>query len=79
MTLSLKQGVLSVVQNVESDHGIRARTKRKFLYGDIAYIATDAGWMYLSAVLICSAVRCGGWSLQSHMHTSLAEDTMAMA
>lgn len=42
MTLPLKLGVLSVVQNVESEHGIRAMTKRKFLYGDIAYIATDA-------------------------------------
>jgi transposase InsO family protein len=91
-----------------AEHGIRAKTKRKFivttdskhslpvapdlvqprftpqapnqlLCGDITYIATDEGWLYLAAVIDMFSRQVVGWSLQPHMQTSLVKDALAMA
>ena len=47
--------------------------------GDITYIATDEGWLYLAAVLDLHSRRVVGWSLQAHMQTSLVKDALLMA
>lgn len=47
--------------------------------GDITYIATDEGWLYLAAVLDLHSRQVVGWSLQSHMQTSLVKDALLMA
>jgi transposase InsO family protein len=89
-------------------HGIRARSKRKFMVttdskhslpaapdlvqrrlhpeapnqrwcGDITYIATDEGWLYLAAVIDLFSRQVLGWSLQPHMQASLVKDALAMA
>lgn len=96
------------VRKLMASHGIRAKTKRKFvvttdskhnlpiapdlvqrrftpqapnqlLCGDITYIATDEGWLYLAAVMDMFSRQIVGWSLQSHMQTSLVKDALAMA
>jgi len=89
-------------------HGIKARTKKKFVVttdskhhlpvapdlvqrrfnpeapnllwsGDITYIPTDEGWLYLAAVLDLHSRQVVGWSMQPHMQTSLVKDALLMA
>jgi len=47
--------------------------------GDITYIAMDEGWLYLAAVLDLHSRQVVGWSLQTHMQTSLVKDALLMA
>jgi transposase InsO family protein len=47
--------------------------------GDITYIATDEGWLYLAAVIDLFSRQVVGWSLQPHMQTSLVKSALAMA
>lgn len=96
------------VRKLMQQHGIRAKTKRKFVVttdsrhslpvapdlvqrrfnpeapnqlwcGDITYIATDEGWLYLAAVIDLFSRQVVGWSLQPHMQTSLVKEALAMA
>ena len=96
------------VRKLMKQHGIRARTKRKFVVttdskhslpvvpdlvqrrfnpeapdqlwcGDITYIATDEGWLYLAAVIDLFSRQVVGWSLQPHMQAGLVKDALAMA
>jgi putative transposase len=96
------------VRKLMAEHGIRAKTKRKFvvttdskhslpvapdlvqrrftppapnqlLCGDITYIQTDEGWLYLAAVMDMFSRQVVGWSLQPHMQASLVTDALAMA
>jgi transposase InsO family protein len=47
--------------------------------GDITYIPTDEGWLYLAAVLDLHSRQIVGWSLQTHMQASLVKDALLMA
>ena len=47
--------------------------------GDITYIATDEGWLYLAAVIDLFGRQVVGWSLQPHMQASLVKDALTMA
>jgi transposase InsO family protein len=47
--------------------------------GDITYLPTDEGWLYLAAVLDLHSRQVVGWSLQPHMHTALVKDALLMA
>ena len=47
--------------------------------GDITYIQTDAGWLYLAVVLDLYSRQVVGWSMQPHMQTSLVTDALRMA
>ncbi|MBR3258166.1 MAG: IS3 family transposase [Eggerthellaceae bacterium] len=96
------------VRKLMQQHGIRAKTKRKFVVttdsrhslpvapdlvqrrfnpeapnqlwsGDITYIQTDEGWLYLAAVIDLFNRQVVGWSLQPHMQASLVQDALAMA
>jgi len=96
------------VRKLMQQHGIRAKTKRKFVVttdsrhslpvapdlvqrrfnpeapnqlwsGDITYIQTDEGWLYLAAVIDLFNRQVVGWSLQRHMQASLVKDALAMA
>ncbi len=96
------------VRKLMHKHGIKARTKRKFVVttdskhslpvapdlvqrrfnpqapnrlwsGDITYIATDEGWVYLAAVIDLFSRQVVGWSMQAHMQTSLVKDALTMA
>ena len=96
------------VRHLMQQHGIRAKTKRKFVVttdsrhslpvapdlvqrrfkpeapnqlwsGDITYIATDEGWLYLAAVIDLFSRQVVGWSMQPHMQTGLVKDALTMA
>jgi transposase InsO family protein len=47
--------------------------------GDITYLPTDEGWLYLAAVLDLHSRQVVGWSLQPHMQTALVKDALLMA
>lgn len=96
------------VRRLMQQHGIRARTKRKFKATtdsrhnlpvapnliardfsppapnrvwatDITYIATDGGWLYLTAMLDLFSRQVVGWSLQPRMSRHLVIDALRMA
>lgn len=41
------------------------------LVGDITYLATDEGWVYLATVIDCYSKMVVGWSMADHYKTSL--------
>ena len=49
------------------------------LVGDITYLRTAAGWVYLAVVLDLATRMVIGWQMASHMRTSLVTDALAMA
>ena len=49
------------------------------LVGDITYIRTWTGWLYLATVIDCHTRQVIGWSMATHMRTSLICDAVSMA
>jgi len=49
------------------------------LVGDITYLKTGEGWLYLATVIDLATKMVTGWQLASHMRTSLVTDALAMA
>jgi len=49
------------------------------LVGDITYIRTWTGWLYLATVIDCHTRQVIGWSMATHMRTSLICDAITMA
>jgi len=49
------------------------------LCGDITYLRTGSGWLYLATVIDLSTRMVVGWSMASHMRTSLIIDALSMA
>jgi transposase InsO family protein len=47
--------------------------------GDITYIPTDEGWLYLASVLDLGSRRLLGYSMAAHMRTELVADALTMA
>lgn len=47
--------------------------------GDITYIRTASGWVYLATVIDLHSRKIVGWSIADHMKTSLVTDALAMA
>jgi putative transposase len=47
--------------------------------GDITYLRTTAGWIYLATVIDCYSRRIVGWSLSSNIDTNLVTAAIAMA
>ena len=46
---------------------------------DITYIATDEGWLYLTAVIDLFSRQVVGWSMQPSMQAGLVTDALRMA
>jgi transposase InsO family protein len=46
---------------------------------DITYIATDEGWLYLTAVIDLFSRQVVGWSMRDHMQSSVVTDALRMA
>lgn len=65
----------------------RDRLKRVFqtrtpgirLVGDITYLRTGEGWLYLSTVIDLCSRMVVGWQLADHMRTSIITDALDMA
>jgi transposase InsO family protein len=49
------------------------------LVGDITYIPTWEGWLFLATVIDCFNKEVIGWSMASHMRTELVTDALDMA
>jgi putative transposase len=49
------------------------------LVGDITYLRTGEGWLYLATVIDLATRMVVGWQLASHMRTSLIADALEMA
>lgn len=49
------------------------------LVGDITYIHTWQGWLYLATVIDCHSKTVVGWSMADHMRTELISDAITMA
>jgi putative transposase len=49
------------------------------LVGDITYIPTWAGWLYLATVIDCFNKEVIGYAMADHMRTSLVTDALGMA
>jgi putative transposase len=49
------------------------------LVGDITYLRTGEGWLYLATVIDLATRMVTGWQLAGHMRTSLVTDALEMA
>ncbi len=49
------------------------------LVGDITYLRTGQGWLYLATVIDLATRMVVGWQLASHLRTSLVTDALDMA
>ena len=49
------------------------------LVGDITYLRTGQGWVYLAIVLDLATRMVIGWQMADHMRTTLVTDALAMA
>ena len=47
--------------------------------GDISYLRTWQGWLYLATVIDAHSRRVIGWAIDEHMRTDLVEDALQMA
>jgi putative transposase len=56
-----------------------ATAPRTRLVGDITYLRTGEGWLYLATVIDLATRMVTGWQLADHMRTSLVTDALAMA
>lgn len=55
-----------------------ARPGERFV-GDITYVATWAGWLYLATVIDLATKEVVGWSMADHLRTELICDAVSMA
>ena len=49
------------------------------LVGDITYIRTWEGWLYLATVLDCFSKKVLGYAMADHLRTELVADALRMA
>jgi len=47
--------------------------------GDVTYLRTWEGWLYLATVIDAHSRRVIGWAIADHMRTDLVEDALGMA
>jgi transposase InsO family protein len=57
----------------------RSPAPNRLWLGDITYVATHEGWLYLAVLLDAHSRRVVGWALADHLCTELALDALAMA
>lgn len=67
-----------IAPNVLDRQFAAASPNRKWA-GDITYIPTDEGWLYLAGVIDLHSRRIVGWSMADHMQTDLVADALTMA
>ncbi len=77
----------TTVRDGEEPDQIQDRVGRDFtapvpgckLVGDITYVRTWAGWLYLATVIDCHTKGVIGWAMADHMRTDLICDAVSMA
>jgi transposase InsO family protein len=61
------------------DRDFTAAEPGQRLVGDITYLRTGEGWLYLATVIDLATRMVVGWQLAEHMRTSLITDALGMA
>lgn len=61
------------------DRQFASDTPNRKWAGDITYIPTDEGWLYLAGVIDLHSRRIVGWSMADHMQTDLVASALTMA
>lgn len=56
-----------------------AKAPNEAWVGDITYLATKAGWVYLAVLIDLFSRKVVGWSLQTHMRTELCLEALRQA
>jgi putative transposase len=56
-----------------------APTANRLWVGDITYVATHEGWLYLAVLLDVHSRRAVGWAMADHLRAELALEALAMA
>jgi putative transposase len=64
---------------IERDFDPASSAPGERLVGDITYLRTGQGWLYLATVIDLATRMVVGWQLAAHMRTSLVVDALAMA
>jgi putative transposase len=57
----------------------KASAPDQIWYGDITYVRTWEGWLYLAVLLDAYSRKVVGWAMADHLRTELAADALAMA
>jgi len=57
----------------------RAAAPNRLWLGDITYVATHEGWLYLAVRLDAYSRRVVGWAMADHLRVELTADALAMA
>jgi transposase InsO family protein len=61
------------------DRDFTATAPGQRLVGDITYLRTGEGWLYLATVIDLATRMVVGWQTAAHMRTALVTDALAMA
>jgi transposase InsO family protein len=61
------------------DRDFTAAAPGKKFVGDITYIPTGEGWLYLATAIDCYSKMVAGWSMADHLRTSLVTSALDMA
>ncbi len=69
---------LPVIQNLLKQDFTAQRPNQVWV-GDITYIGTDEGWLYLAEVLDLYSRKVAGWSMSDRMTATLVCDALRMA
>ncbi|PWW10639.1 integrase-like protein [Mangrovibacter plantisponsor] len=76
--VSYRQHGLPVSENLLEQDFIASGPNQKWA-GDITYLRTDEGWLYLAVVIDLWSHAVIGWSMSSRMTAKLACDALQMA
>ena len=69
---------LPIAANILNRDFYAANANEKYV-GDITYIPTKEGWLYLAVVIDIYSRKVVGWSMRYSLHTSLVNDALLMA
>lgn len=69
---------LPVAANILKRDFVATQPNQKYV-GDITYIWTQAGWLYLAVVIDLFSRHVVGWSMADNMQASLVNDALLMA
>jgi putative transposase len=72
------QGRTDLRTNIRQ-HQIEPSRPNQLWVGDITYIPTGEGWLYLATLLDVYSRRIVGWPMADHLRTELALDALTMA
>ena len=61
------------------NRGFSAAAPGEKMVGDITYIPTWEGWVYLASVIDCASRKCVGWAMDSNYRTPLITAAIEMA